>query len=193
MIKGIKMAGIFAMLLMLLALSACGGNSIDANNASSADERVNGYMDGSTNPWTASDKNGVLEATGFDINPPEGATDVYYSFIEESKLAQMTYVLDELEFTYRIKASSELEDISGMHYEWDSIADGAIYTNEAEYFMYSPSDTEEEATDSDNEVAVLNWFDSASGITYSLSVIGDDLNETNITAYAEAVYEPIQP
>ena len=94
------------LIIILALLSLCGCGAEKANTATIA------------NPWTDSDEKGVLEATGFDLVAPEGATDVIYSYMEEDKMAQVTYNLDKASWVYRVKPANSLEDISGMNYEW---------------------------------------------------------------------------
>ena len=147
---------------------------------------------GMANPWTESDKQGVLDATGFEMTAPEGATDVAYSYMKDSKMAQMTYKLDGADWTYRIQPANELTDISGMNYEWTSKDDGKVKGLEAKYLTYSDAKEGQDTIDGANGVQVVNWYDPAAGVTYSLSATGNDLNGMDIQVYAENVYVPLQ-
>lgn len=139
------------------------------------------------NPWTQSDEQGVAEATGFDIAAPEGASDVSYSYMAEGKMAQMTYVLDEINWTYRIQMADALSDISGMAYEWTGEEEGTVSDREAMYYAYSaPEDGTE------NDIQVVNWYDAVTGVAYSLSASAKDLDGMDIQAYAESLYAPLQ-
>lgn len=137
------------------------------------------------NPWTTSDKEGVLAATGFDMEVPEGATDVIYSYLEEDKLAQMDYVLDGMTFVYRMQMTDEFTDISGMEYQWDSENDGDVSGREAKYYAYVGSDVED-------SVQTVNWYDVVPGVMYSLSAMGSDLDGMDIQYYAENIFVPLQ-
>ena len=144
---------------------------------------------GMANPWIESDEQGVLEATGFDIKAPEGATDVAYSYIPDNKLAQMQYVLDDINWTYRMEPSDELMDISGMYYGWteDDGDKGTVSGREAVYYGYlAPEDSDEESAQ------LVNWYDAVTGVTYSLSAVAKDLDGMDIQAYAEKLYVPLQ-
>ena len=144
---------------------------------------------GMANPWIESDEQGVLEATGFDMKAPEGATDVAYSYIPDNKLAQMQYVLDDINWTYRMEPSDELMDISGMYYGWteDDGDKGTVSGREAVYYGYlAPEDSDEESAQ------LVNWYDAVTGVTYSLSAVAKDLNGMDIQAYAEKLYVPLQ-
>ncbi len=137
------------------------------------------------NPWTTSDKEGVLAATGFEMEAPEGATDVIYSYLEEDKLAQMDYVLDGMTFVYRMQMTDEFTDISGMEYQWDSEDDGDVSGREAKYYAYVGSDVED-------SVQTVNWYDVVPGVMYSLSAMGSDLDGMDIQYYAENIFVPLQ-
>ena len=144
---------------------------------------------GMANPWIESDEQGVLEATGFDIKAPEGATDVAYSYIPDNKLAQMQYVLDDINWTYRMEPSDELMDISGMYYGWteDDGDKGTVSGREAVYYGYlAPEDSDEESAQ------LVNWYDAVTGVAYSLSAVAKDLDGIDIQAYAEQLYVPLQ-
>lgn len=137
------------------------------------------------NPWTSSDKDGVLEATGFEMTAPEGAKDVLYSYMEDGKLAQMDYELDDMIFVYRMQMADEFTDISGMEYEWDSEEDGNVSGRDAKYYVHVGSDTED-------GVQTVNWYDAVPGVMYSLSAMGSDLDGMDIQAYAESIFVPLQ-
>ncbi len=142
---------------------------------------------GLANPWTESDMQGVAEATGFEMTAPEGATDVVYGYMQAIGLAQMSYVLDETKWVYRIQAADELTDISGMAYEWTAEEEGKVAERNAVYYVYcAPEDGEE------NDVQVVNWYDAVTGVTYSLSAVSKDLDGMDIQAVAESLYVPLQ-
>lgn len=140
------------------------------------------------NPWTDSDEEGVLAATGSDMKAPEGAEGVYYSFMEESKMAQMTYTLDNISWVYRSMPTEALEDISGMNYEWVSTDEGTVSGREAVYMAYSDAEENAEYIDDVNYVQVVIWYDDAAGTSYSLSACGTDLNGMDIQVYAEQLF-----
>ncbi len=144
---------------------------------------------GMPNPWTESDEQGVFEATGFELKAPEGATEVNYSYLQESNMAQMIYVLDGINWTYRMEPADELTDISGMYYDWtdEDKTEGTVSGREAVYYGYlAPDGSDEE------DVQLVNWYDAVTGVTYSLSAKAEDLDGMDIQAYAEAIYAPLQ-
>ena len=139
------------------------------------------------NPWTESDEEGVAEATGFVMTPPEDATEVAYSYMSEDGLAQMSYTLDGAQWNYRMQMADELTDISGLSYEWGSELDGTVADLPAKYYGYAAS--EEEGAEM---VHLVNWYDAVAGVTYSLSASGTDLDGMDIQVYAENIYQPLQ-
>ena len=136
------------------------------------------------NPWTESDEDGVAEATGFDLTAPDGATDVVYSYMEDGKMAQMTYVLDNAEWTYRAQQADELTDISGLSIKWTEETEGTVTDREAAYYA---------GTDSDKNVQLVNWYDIVPGVTYSLSATGKmEISTADMQKYAEGIFVPTQ-
>ena len=138
------------------------------------------------NPWTQSDRQGVADATGFEMTPPEGAENVAYSYTEADSLAQMTYELNSDKWTYRMQEADELTDISGMYYTWDAEEKGEVSGREAIYYSYGGLDN------AGDDIQVVNWYDAVTGVTYSLSAVGSDLNGMDIQAHAESLYVPLQ-
>lgn len=136
------------------------------------------------NPWVDSDKAGVLEATGFDMEAPADAANVAYSYMTGTGMAQMNYVMEDAMWVYRMQHTDELEDISGMHYDWNYIEDSLINGMNAVEYSYA-SGSEDGFLDSLECVRVINWYDDENKVTHSLSVIGNDLNGMDTHVYAE--------
>jgi len=151
-----------------------------------------GGTDNIANPWTESDQQGVLDATGFSMTAPEGASDIRYSYLAESGLAQMRYVLNGAEWVYRIQSADELTDISGMEYEWDAEDKGTVAGREAVYYAWSDADPDSQTIDDVSGIQVVNWYDAVTGVTYSLSAAGKDLNGMDLQVFAEELYVPLQ-
>ncbi len=137
------------------------------------------------NPWTESDAAGVAEATGFEMQAPEGAEAVSYSYMAEDKLAQMSYRLDGADWVYRMQSADELTDISGMNYTWDSEEEGTVSDRKAMYYAFGGLEDPE-------NVQLVNWYDAVTGVTYSLSASAKELNGMDIQAFAESIFAPLQ-
>lgn len=185
------------MLLLLSMVGLCGCGTVAANDTNENTNEVvvsKEQEDAETiiNPWTDSDEQGVLEATGFDLALPEGATDVLYSYMNESKLAQVMYKLDGIDWNYRVQAADKLQDISGMNYEWDVTDDGFVAGKSAVYMGYSDADGTEDTIDGVKYLQVVNWYDDVAGVVYSLSACGENVNGMDIQVYAENIYAPLQ-
>ncbi len=181
-----KIISILALMTVgMMIFAGCSSSEVKEDQSSEAAAATE--QEQLANPWTQSDEQGVLEATGFDIAAPEGASDVSYSYMAEGKMAQMTYVLDEINWTYRIQLADALSDISGMAYEWTGKEEGTVSDREAMYYAYSaPEDGTE------NDIQVVNWYDAVTGVAYSLSASAKDLDGMDIQAYAESLYAPLQ-
>lgn len=145
------------------------------------------------NPWVETDKEGVLEATGFPVDAPAEASNIVYSYMNiEPMIAQVSYDLDGASWVYRMQMANELTDISGMNYEWISQNVGEVSGREAMYYGYSDMSEDADTIDGINCVQVVDWYDVVPGVVYSLSASGQDLNGMDIQVYAEAVFEPLQ-
>lgn len=140
------------------------------------------------NPWTTSDKDGVLDATGFVMDAPAQATEVNYSYMAESKMAQLTYKYDGNDWVYRIQPAESLTDISGMNYEYDYRESGTVAGNEAEFLACTDPSKETEEEDKLYGVHIVNWYDSEAGATYSLSAAGYNTSGMDIQVFAEELY-----
>lgn len=172
---------ILTVLLSIAALSACGAKESNTSNTADNGEATVGIA----NPWTESDREGVLEATGFDLVAPDGAEDVVYSYMQEESLAQVSYTLDGNEWTYRVRPTDALEDLSGMCYEWDIEEDGTVGNMEAKLYAYSDATEDTEFIDDVFAVHVINWYDNEEKATHSLSVSGKNVNGLDIEVIAE--------
>ena len=143
---------------------------------------------GMANPWTETDADGLMQTLGMQFNVPEGAEDVIYRMMESEKIAEMQFTLNDMPFTARIKpAGLEIEDISGMFYDWE-------YEESAkgEFTRRWFQEKLMKAHDGEDTVEVLLWFDIVPGLTYSLSTKAPDLDGFDIIAIAEAVWHQAQ-
>lgn len=147
------------------------------------DEQVN-YP----NPWVESDRQGVVEATSYELDPLEGATDVVYSYLTDLCLAQVTFKKDGCDWVYRVQPTDSLEDISGMNYKWDSVDDAAVLKYKGEFKAYSDATEDTEYIDDVNVVQVLNWYDTDLKATRSLSVSGTGVNGLDLEVIAGDLY-----
>ena len=138
------------------------------------------------NPWTETDEQGVLDATGFDMVAPDGATDVSYSYMADGGMAQMAYELDGASWLYRMQLTDGLTNISGMEYGWTTEVEGGILGMAANFYAYTTED------ESQNDVQLAVWYDALTGVSYSLSASGEDLSGMDIQAYAESIYTSLQ-
>lgn len=162
---------------------------IDDENAARSEDQE---MVGMANPWTESDKDGVLQATGIELNTPDGASNVAYSYMADGQMAQVTYELMGANWIYRGQMADELTDISGMYYEWGTQDEGQVSGRPAIYYAYAEPGEDPDYLDGMFCVQVVNWYDVVPGITYSLSAAGTELNGMDIQVMAEDIFEPMQ-
>ena len=141
-----------------------------------------------SNPWTDSDREGVLAATGFDLNVPDEAENVVYSYMEADKLAQVSYVMNDHDWTYRVQPTDGLQDISGMYYEWVAEEDTNVADCEAEIKAYVENNGDPDNLDDMFSVQVLNWYDATEGATHSVSISGRAVDGLDLSVYAEDMW-----
>ena len=138
------------------------------------------------NPWVESDKDGVLAATGIELNVPEDATEILYTYLADENLAQVSYSTPGNKWVYRGKMADAFEDISGMFFEWDTQEEVDVAGRPAIFYDFN--------SDQEN-VWMINWYDGVPGIMYSLSVTADsidDLDGLDMQGVAESVFVPMQ-
>lgn len=164
-------------LMTVMLFSACGKIQSEEPVAEENREEI-------ANPWTESDCQGVLEATGIELLPPEGATDICYQYMEAEKMAEVSYELDGAQWVYRAQPAAELLEISGMNYDWDAVDDATVAERTAKYYVHVSEDVA--------DIMVVDWYDAVPGITYSLSASAQELNGMDIQVYAENIFVPCQ-
>lgn len=141
---------------------------------------------GLSNPWTDTDADGFLAATGVELNVPEGATDVVYRVLDAEKLGEMQFVLDGTAYVARVSTPDKFEDISGMYYEWTYEGEGKVSYNDAKVYSHTVDDR--------TDAMLCLWYDVVPGIMYSVSATTEnsDLNGLDIEVIASQVYAQMQ-
>lgn len=179
--------------MLIVCLAGCGKAETDTVAADSTvkDEAVSEVEETSQeseaktmaigNPWkddvSADEVAGLVNAR-FIV--PDGAENVFYRINESDRLAEMNFNLNGMEFSARMKPTESLEDISGLYYEWADELSGSVAGADAK-FRSAVADAE--------TLQNVLWFDKK-GMTYSLFTQDKDLDGFDITAVAEAVYQP---
>lgn len=154
----------------------------------SANTQADGNVTGE-NPWVSTDKDGILSATGLNINTPADATNAQYSYLKTSNVAQVTFsYAGHDDWTFRMQKTDKLEDISGLYYEWGYQESVMVSGKEAMSYAYAEGADDSGMIDDMFGVQLINWYDDSTGTTYSLSVLGNDLNGMDIQAIAENVF-----
>lgn len=137
---------------------------------------------GMANPWVDSDRAGVSDATGFYFEAPYDAANIAYSYMPSTGMAQMNYTMENAMWVLRMMHSDALEDISGVHCEWDVIFDTAVAGMEAVEYSFTNK------PESDG-IRVIIWYDALNNTTCSLSVMGPDLSGMDTAVYAEELFD----
>lgn len=118
-------------------------------------------MPGIANPWTESTKEEFEAATGVQVMLPTDAADVVYRRGSEG-LCEVLYVSDDASCCYRAQKTEALNDISGLHYRWDTTEETTYEGHAATRYAV---ETEEES------VELYSWYDESTGTSQSVSFI----------------------
>ena len=128
----------------------------------------------------------ILRTTGLDVTvAPEAAKDITYNafLLDGLTVAETTFELDGVRFSYRMAATSELledfTDISGMAGPFERISAGEVAWCRAK-INYTPGGP-----------GRIIWFDVVPGILYSMSMDRDASDEV-LQALANELFEPAQ-
>ena len=169
--------GILMMLMVsLIALAGCAKGQTqepvqtpNEENTEVAKEEVEAPASNIGNPWVDCTEEDILEKLDYYMFAPDDAKDVKCQLNESNDMAQMTfkYGEPELEYTYRIKKSSEFEDISGLYYEWTVDEEQQVGWCNGVCKRYV-GDTE--------TIDLCMWYDEDIELMYSLSTSAADLD-----------------
>ena len=128
----------------------------------------------------------ILRSTGLDVTvAPEEATDITYNafLLDGLTVAETTFVLDGIRFSYRMAATAELledfKDISGIEGPFERISAGEVAWCRAK-INYT-----------EGEQGRIIWFDVVPGILYSMSMEQGASDET-LLELANELFEPAQ-
>ena len=193
---------------LALSLSACGSNGNDnaaqpsstseaeasdaeavaqpeTENETGGSAMSDDVNTGMANPWVESSAEEIMEVLGLELAVPEGAENVTYYMNQDLSMEEMRFNLDGCEYTARVcpATSTEIEDISGMYYDWDNVEETDVSDLSAQIMF---ADTE------DGQAEVILWLDVVPGLSYSLSTTGTDLNGLDIAVIASMVYQAMQ-
>ena len=179
---------IVGLLVMMLALTACGKTSPAPETPQPSEETPQpSEAVQIANPW-----HDITEAEAAERFPesfvvPEGAENVHWSVMESGEapaLLQLSFDLNGNHFTAREQQTNDrTADISGMYYEWtvreeSTLRDRAGGTQPCNTFRYV----------GENEYADLcTWYDEQAGLSHSLGVTAKDLEGFDLLAVADAM------
>ena len=183
--------GILMMLMVsLIALAGCAKGQTqepvqtpNEENTEVAKEEVEAPASNIGNPWVDCTEEDILEKLDYYMFAPGDAKDVKCQLNESDGMAQMTfkYGEPELEYTYRIKKSSEFEDISGLYYEWTVDEEQQVGWCNGVCKRYV-GDTE--------TIDLCMWYDEDIELMYSLSTSAADLDGFDIVAMVGQFFLP---
>ena len=179
-----------ALLLGLTAclFTGCGGNQSPGSDTSDSQSvRV-------INPMRDITESESHRLCPHSMGVPEGAKNAAWSAIETGSddkagaIVQLTFEDAINRYTARAQKTDNPEaDISGMYYDWTYRSDMTL-TNwkrvKGTYCRWVGD------ASGDGYADLCTWYDSDTGISYSLSVTSDDLDGFDLQAIVESLYAP---
>lgn len=138
------------------------------------------------NPWETVTADQLRQLSGMYFNVPGDAEKVAYRWFANEKLAEVEFVWMNGEYIFRslpvAPDNGVLRDISGMYFDWAHEESVSIAGN--------PGTIGIAQSETGSWVERCVWYDSAMGLTYSLSVVADDVDGLDLAAVAEQITLP---
>ncbi len=179
--KTVAIVGSMLILILMLTLTAC-GQRVPVAGTPQADAPVQ-----IPNPWRDVTEAEAKGSCPGSLRVPDGAQNVKWSIMEtsgEPALVQLAFDLNGLSFTAREQTNGDkAADISGMYYSWTAQNDVTLQNWEES----AKSGTIYRYIGEDEWADLCVWYDTAKGISYSLSVTAKDLDGFDLQAIAEAL------
>lgn len=179
-----KLYASVAVMCAFAMLTACGTQKEDTAETETDKQAEEEESEQIANPWADCSLDD-LKSYFPGMNFPSSAENVVCRYDESEGIGEADYNISgedpALDYTLRFKLTDGLEDISGYYYEW-------TYTDDTEILGY-PEEMKS-CSDEGKEIQVLNWYDTDTGICYSLSLSSEeDLDGFDIYGRALEMYE----
>ncbi len=196
------------LLMAMLALTGCGQTGPAAaapqggetaqtaapeQNSPADETQQGGEAAQLANPWREISETEAQALCGGALRAPEGAENVRWSAMEsggEAPLVQLSFDLDGYSYTAREQQTNDAAaDISGLFYTWSTQTDMILrYWEES-----AKAGTCYRYVGENEFVDLCAWYDTAKGISYTLSVAEKDLAGFGLEAIAEKLCVPAGP
>ena len=150
------------------------------------------------NPWKEITENEAGKIYPGTFHVPAGAENVSWTVLDAEAdpsgmpgaLVQLSFDLDGNNFTAREQRTGSKDvDQSGMYYEWTNREESVLQNGNGggiPCILYRFIGEDETAD-------LCTWYDEESGVSYSLSVVAEDLDGFDLRAVAESIIAPDVP
>ena len=170
-----------------LDIQLCTATDSTSVSGYTSENQIQGYLTAQADSLTVlTTASQILRSTGLDVTvAPEEATDITYNafLLDGLTVAETTFVLDGIRFSYRMAATAELledfKDNSGIEGPVERISAGEVAWCRAK-INYT-----------EGEQGRIIWFDVVPGILYSMSMEQGASDET-LLELANELFEPAQ-
>ena len=182
-----KKAIAMLLLITMLALTAC-GQPAAAQTKKDETQTQNAATAQIANPWRSVTEEEAKSLCPGSLTAPAGAQNVHFRAMEtagQPALVQLDFDYDGYAYTAREQQTNDKSaDISGMYYTW---------THQTDMTLRNWPDSAKAGTCyrfiGEGEWADLcAWYDTATGVSYTLSVTAKDLDGFDLQAIAEMLY-----
>ena len=138
------------------------------------------------NPWETVSAEQLQKSIGVSFSVPEGAEKVIHRWYEADKLAEVQFFLNGGDYCFRMQPvaldQGQMTDISGMYFTWE---------NEMSVNVgWCSGILSQVRSGTGDQVQRCLWYDSTTGIMYSLSVVAPDLDGLDLAALSEQIILP---
>ena len=117
--------GIPLIFASIIALSSCTGGGVDKQQEETPEETtiVEPAEEIATvsNPWMEVSDVEMAASTLYDFTAPTGVTNIMYQYNVATQMAEVDFALEGVNWTFRLQPSEEINDITGMYVNWDTI------------------------------------------------------------------------
>ena len=138
------------------------------------------------NPWETVTAEQLQKSIGVPFSLPEGAESVIYRWYDADKTAEVQFFLNGGDYCFRMQPvaldQGQMTDISGMYFNWENEMSVTI--------GWCSGILSQIRTETGDQVQRCMWYDSTTGVMYSLSVIAPDLDGLDLAAVSEQIILP---
>jgi len=174
-----KVLAAIVTIAMMCLLFGC-AKTADQKSTTAASSATSATSAQIANPVHESTADEILNKLGINLNIPADAQNVKYSIIDTGdsySVGQAQFTKNNIDYTYRVKSATALEDISGAYYDWTTKKDIKVSycSGQVQYIA--------------GKEGICLWYDTVPGLMYSIYA-DSGASEESLLALANELYVP---